>query len=150
MPRITPYKYQTNDSPLTVAQQNGISPQQLIDANPGGYPFSTGQNINIPQPMTYQQAFHQAAGPYFQGLMQPLNNQLIPRANIPQSGNRRPLHGTFGQGYNYTPAQPMLDVNGQPIGPHGTFGQSPNLTQPNILQQLVNANSTPQYTPNNY
>jgi len=50
MPRQpNPYKYQSDDSPLTLADKYGITPTQLIDANPGGYPFSTGQTINIPQ-----------------------------------------------------------------------------------------------------
>ena len=43
-----PYIYQENDSPLIVAEQNGITPQNLFNANPGGFPFVTGQQINIP------------------------------------------------------------------------------------------------------
>lgn len=43
-----PYQYGANDDPVTLASQNGITTQQLLDANPGGYPFSVGQNINMP------------------------------------------------------------------------------------------------------
>ena len=45
----TTYQYKSNDQPDKVAQQLGVTPQQLIQANPGGYPFSTGQTIKIPQ-----------------------------------------------------------------------------------------------------
>jgi hypothetical protein len=44
-----PYQYQANDDPVSLANQHGITPQQLIDANPGGYPFSQGQTVSIPQ-----------------------------------------------------------------------------------------------------
>ena len=43
-----PYQYKPDDTPLTVAQQFGIQPKDLINANPGGFPPSTGQTINIP------------------------------------------------------------------------------------------------------
>lgn len=49
MPQNSPYQYQATDSPLTLANQYGIQPQQLISANPGGYPFTNGQVINIPR-----------------------------------------------------------------------------------------------------
>lgn len=55
-----PYQYQANDTPVSVANQYGITPQQLIEANPGGYPFSQGQSINLPQQMQVPQ---QAAQP---------------------------------------------------------------------------------------
>lgn len=146
--RPTPYQYQSNDSPLTVASQNGLTPQQLIDANPGGYPFSTGQTINIPQAQSFQ-------GNLFPSLMQPSTNPLVNPGLLPkvpaQTGYQYQPHGTYGQtisptGYN----NPVIGANGQPIGLHGTFGQSPNLSQPNIFQQLVAANSGSSMTPNNY
>lgn len=43
------YQYKPEDDPLTVASQFGITPQQLISANPGGTPFAVGQTIRIPQ-----------------------------------------------------------------------------------------------------
>ena len=46
--RNTNYLYKENDDPITVANQFGITPTQLLGANPGGTPFSTGQTINIP------------------------------------------------------------------------------------------------------
>lgn len=42
------YQYQTGDSPATLAQQFQTTPQELINANPGGYPFTNGQTINLP------------------------------------------------------------------------------------------------------
>jgi hypothetical protein len=56
MPGINnPYQYQfkPEDNPLSVAQQFGVTPQQLLEANPGGYPFSTGQTIKVPQTFQY-------------------------------------------------------------------------------------------------
>lgn len=44
-----PYQYKSTDDPATLAAQKGITPQQLLSANQGGAPFSTGQMINIPQ-----------------------------------------------------------------------------------------------------
>jgi hypothetical protein len=50
MPKYTnTYQYKSNDTPLTVAQQFGVSPQDLINANPGGWPFSVGQTIRLPK-----------------------------------------------------------------------------------------------------
>ena len=46
--RNTNYLYKETDDPITVANQFGITPTQLLGANPGGTPFSTGQTINIP------------------------------------------------------------------------------------------------------
>lgn len=46
--RTQSYQYKPDDDPVTVANQFGITPQQLLGANPGGAPFSTGQTINIP------------------------------------------------------------------------------------------------------
>jgi hypothetical protein len=43
-----PYRYQAGDDPVQIAAQNNITPAQLLEANPGGYPFATGQNINLP------------------------------------------------------------------------------------------------------
>jgi hypothetical protein len=42
------YQYKQNDSPVSVASQYNLHPTQLLNANPGGFPFSTGQQINIP------------------------------------------------------------------------------------------------------
>jgi hypothetical protein len=42
------YQYQEGDNPLTLAQNYGTTPQALYNANPGGFPFSTGQTINLP------------------------------------------------------------------------------------------------------
>lgn len=46
--RNTSYQYGDGDDPIKVANQFGITPTQLLAANPGGSPFVTGQNINIP------------------------------------------------------------------------------------------------------
>lgn len=44
----TPYIYKPGDNPLDLSNQYGLTPNQLIQANPGGYPFSVGQRINLP------------------------------------------------------------------------------------------------------
>ena len=52
----TTYQYQATDSPQQIASQFGVTTPQLLQANPGGYPFSTGQTIkipNVPSPMVY-------------------------------------------------------------------------------------------------
>ncbi len=49
MPKTVPYQYSSQDDPTKLADKYGITPTQLINANPGGYPFGTGQTINIPQ-----------------------------------------------------------------------------------------------------
>lgn len=54
MPGPNPYLYKPQDTPLTVANQFGVTPNQLLAANPGGYPFSTGQAIQIPAANPYQ------------------------------------------------------------------------------------------------
>jgi hypothetical protein len=46
----TTYQYGTGDDPITLAEQNGISVQELLAANPGGAPFQTGQTIVLPPP----------------------------------------------------------------------------------------------------
>jgi hypothetical protein len=50
MPGPNPYQYQIGpaDDPITVASQFGVTPQQLLAANPGGTPFVTGQTVNVP------------------------------------------------------------------------------------------------------
>lgn len=50
-PYPSPYQYQykPEDDPITVANQFNVTPQQLLAANPGGTPFSTGQTIKIPK-----------------------------------------------------------------------------------------------------
>lgn len=59
------YQYQTNDNPTSLAQQFGVTPSQLLNANPGGYPFSTGQTIKIPQ---YSSPIGPTQPPGYQGL----------------------------------------------------------------------------------
>jgi hypothetical protein len=46
--RAQTYQYQATDNPADLATKLGTSPQQLLNANPGGYPFDTGQTINVP------------------------------------------------------------------------------------------------------
>lgn len=51
--KTTPYIYGPQDDPLKVADQFGITPNALLAANPGGFPFQTGQNILIPTNYQY-------------------------------------------------------------------------------------------------
>jgi hypothetical protein len=71
MPGPNPYQYQVGpaDDPVTLSSQFGVTPQQLLAANPGGAPFSVGQTINVPMlpPLTQaniNQRGRGATGPY--------------------------------------------------------------------------------------
>jgi hypothetical protein len=49
MPKRTqPYVYREGDDPVALASQYGVTPGELLRMNPGGTPFSVGQNINVP------------------------------------------------------------------------------------------------------
>lgn len=43
------YRYQIGDSPTSIAQNFGIDPQDLLNANPYATPFTVGQKIRIPR-----------------------------------------------------------------------------------------------------
>ncbi len=42
------YQWKPQDNPLTVARRFNLTDTALLGANQGGYPFSTGQTIRIP------------------------------------------------------------------------------------------------------
>jgi hypothetical protein len=44
-----PYQFAKGDDPVSISSQYGITTQQLLEANPGGYPFNIGQTLNVPQ-----------------------------------------------------------------------------------------------------
>ncbi len=44
----TSYTYQSGDDVNTLAQKHNTTPEEIIAANPGGFPFSTGQSIKLP------------------------------------------------------------------------------------------------------
>lgn len=124
MPKITPYQYQGQDSPLTVATQYGISPQQLISANPGGYPFSTGQTINIPQLGTnpiQQPAVYGPPTPAKQGSLWDKITSLgnVPLGSIPVGGTPspyQPAQNRFQPTATYGPPAPnrVVDLTHNP------------------------------------
>jgi hypothetical protein len=85
-PRPRTYQYSSQDSPLTVASQFNLQPNQIISANPGGYPFSTGQTINIPT--LFQQTLGQRAPAYTPPLGQnrtPSNFQQALQTSYPNA-----------------------------------------------------------------
>lgn len=43
------YQYRAGDNLPNLAKQYQTTEQEILKANPGGYPFSTGQVINVPQ-----------------------------------------------------------------------------------------------------
>lgn len=63
--RLTNYQYKSGDNLPNLAKQYQTTEQEILKANPGGYPFSTGQVISVPQslagmggtpnPYSYQQ-----------------------------------------------------------------------------------------------
>src|SRR5689334_1617954 len=94
--RITTYQYKAGDDPVTVAEQYGLTPQQLLDANPGSAPFSTGQTIKIPfmyQPNYLSQieanrrAQQQAVTGAFSGVGTALRNALTTDTPYPGIAN---------------------------------------------------------------
>lgn len=48
MPQGFTYKVRRGETPTTLAQRYGITPEQILRANPGGAPFSVGQTVRIP------------------------------------------------------------------------------------------------------
>jgi LysM repeat protein len=48
MPQGFTYKVRRGETPTTIAQRYGITPEQILRANPGGAPFSVGQTVRIP------------------------------------------------------------------------------------------------------
>jgi hypothetical protein len=79
-----PYKYTDTDDPVTLAAQNGISPQQLLDANEGGYPFSVGQTVNLP---TWKE-LPASTAPAATTPQQPATPALAPGASVTAPGPR--------------------------------------------------------------
>lgn len=90
MPTRRTYNYQPTDNPLTVAEQFGTTPQQLISANPGGYPFSTGQTINVPY-QAYNLPNQGYTTPFTPQTVAAVQNQYAPPKTTP-----RPATGVAG------------------------------------------------------
>lgn len=127
MPGPTPYLYKPEDSPLTVANQFGITPNQLLTANPGGYPFSQGQQINIPAANPYQ--YSAPIGPQpptllQQRMAQPVTTPPVSRLGTPYGPNYRaqpsinpPPSGAYGTDDSwYAPAAPAAGTTPQTPG----------------------------------
>jgi hypothetical protein len=126
MPGPTPYQYKPDDDPVTVAQANGITPEQLIQANPGGYPFSAGQNINIPMlPPLVQNNINQRGrgygGPYQYGttaapsLLQQRIDQGQQQGQLLTTRPQSRLGANYGPGYQMQPS-----INPPPSSTYGT------------------------------
>jgi len=98
-PKNLPYQYGATDSPVTLADKYGITPTQLIDANPGGYPFSQGQTINIPQfgPVLGNQG---VVGPTMYGPPKPTGITGVPPVGY---GPQKTPSTNFGSGYVMQP-----------------------------------------------
>ncbi len=136
IPGPTPYQYKPDDDPVTLAQQNGITPGQLLAANPGGYPFSPGQNINIPMmPPLVQQNFVQrgrgASAPY----------QYAPTSmgvnNTASLGDPSLLQQRMdiGQGYDLAQRGRGENAYGSNFDMRGrTYGQPTNVDQLNAMR----------------
>jgi hypothetical protein len=92
--RAQTYQYQATDNPADLATKLGTSPQQLLNANPGGYPFDTGQTINVP--FNYDSA--------------------------PVQGPAKPITGPI-QGPTYEPSYGPLQTNNQFRGDTGASRQ---------------------------
>ena len=110
MAKKTTYQYRDGDNPLSVANQYGLTPQQLLDANPGGTPFVTGQNILIPQ--TFQYNPRVTTGP---------NVLVSPNSPTGSFLGGNPYDRTVNTGYTaMTPAAPVAQPPAG-YGPNATF-----------------------------
>jgi hypothetical protein len=97
-----PYIYSDNDNPINLAEQNGITPQQLFEANPGGTPFSVGQQINIPTASPFQ--YSAPIGPQPASLLQQRMAQPVQSPyDLAQRGRGANVNGSLydmrGRGY---------------------------------------------------
>jgi hypothetical protein len=124
--RTQTYQYKPGDSPLTVSSQFNVTPQQLLQANAGGFPFSTGQTIQIP----FQ--YSAPIGP------QPLQFST-PQGPQPAYSGAPPV----GYGPNSQPTRPP-----QPTYPTNTFlsGSGQNVAD-YYNQNILGLNTTPTELP---
>lgn len=137
MPIPNPYQYQyrPEDDPVTVANQNGVTPQQLIQANPGGYPFSVGQTINIPMlPPAVQNNINQRGRGYSDPYAAPTSlgvsgTAVLPSQNADMRGRGYQAPGVTPTGYGtddswYSPARPANTTTNQPppLDPNQPYG----------------------------
>jgi hypothetical protein len=122
------YKYRTNDIPITVANQFGIPPSSLLAANPGAFPFSTGQTINVPYgpPKPFSYGGQNNVGPAF-GPPKPSTITGVPPVG----------YGPAGYGQPKTP---------QPTGPNSFLSGGQNLAS-YYNQNIMTLNSTPTQQP---
>ena len=132
MPKGNTYIYRNGDNPNNIASQYGITVQQLLDANPGGTPFTTGQSVMIPQfptaPQIIQPHALASGGTGLTALDKlknfafgngTVNNPYMNRyKNQPTSQpvSLGPLHGTYGQlpGGQYISQVPPTNRSGSP------------------------------------
>jgi hypothetical protein len=123
----TPYTYKSDDTPVSLAQQWNVPPSAVIQANPGGYPFETGQTIYQPAaPTTFQQQFKN----FFGNAPSYLNargtyGQVPGQTTLPTTPSYLRPRGLGGQLPSATPYNnPIYGANGQPIiVPRGAYGQ---------------------------
>lgn len=106
MPGPTIYQYRPEDTPVTLADQFGVTPQQLIQANPGGFPFSVGQQIRVP---TFQYSAPIGPNPAVtdpgRGTMLPSNPMgSVQNANLAMRGRGYQPPGTYAQSEQGVPA----------------------------------------------
>jgi len=133
-----PYQYAAGDTPVSLAQQWNVLPSDVIRANPGAWPASTGQVIMQPPPaavpMTFQQMAQQSANVYNPNAYNtPLQQYAQPAPQTPAYLHPR---GLGGQEISPTPYNnPIYGANGQPIiVPRGTYGQTFAAEQPQYFR----------------
>jgi hypothetical protein len=147
-----PYVYRQDDSPISLAERFNLPPNALLEANPGAFPASTGQVINIPQ--AYQYNAPATTGP---------NVLTSPNSMTGSFLGGNPYNRTVNTGYSaIAPATGYnIDQRGrgysQPTGAYnrsergapatptnitpGSYSQSeygvPGVTNPNILNSVI-------------
>lgn len=115
-PKSYSYKVKPQDNPAAIAQSNNLSVTELLAANKGGYPFSTGQTIKIPKPVTsYNPRLPDITG------LKPITTPQQPSFQI--RGVRESFDTLTKMGFNTNVPKPF-----QPV-PTKTFGNMPKSEQ---------------------
>jgi hypothetical protein len=130
-PGVYQYQVGTNDDAVTLAEQNGVTPAELIAANPGGFPLSVGQTVNIPPARTQYQtkieANRLAQQQTIKGALNTFANVFrrdTPYPGIANAGEVRdpyPLYANNTVAPNISTRYPLYANNTGTITPHSPY-----------------------------
>ena len=132
MPKPKTYQYQTNNSLPELAKTYNTTPQAILQANQGAYPFSNGQTINLPNQMPSYQYDPNSRGRNVQGNLTAwrptttggsLTLALSPYfPNISPTNAGRNVQGGGAPGAAPFMTQAMLPIKQNPQAQPGGYG----------------------------